>query len=138
MQRRDDPTVVGGPPGLSRRKAEVEGLLNEIIDPCSGATGVPIGLVDMGIVRRIDIQDGEVTISLLPTFGGCLFVPLFEEEMRTRLEELEWCRSVRFEALTGREIWTEDLMRSEARARLAQSRSRRRMELPLVKEARSR
>lgn len=131
MQTRDASSAGGGE-ARGGRHAEAEQALNQIIDPCSAATGVPIGLVDMGIVRKIEIQGDIVTISLLPTFGGCLYVPLFEDEIRTRLEALDWCRAVQFVALTGREIWTEDLMHSGARTRLARSRRRARMELPIL------
>lgn len=132
-QRKDrSQTVSAGGEAAAVRRAEVEHLVNDIVDPCSGAAGVPIGLVDMGIVQSIAVRGDEVSMSLLPTFGGCLYVGLFEEEIRRRLKGLEWCRSVQLVSLSGREIWTEDLMRAGARARLARSRRRARVGLPLL------
>lgn len=54
----------------------VRAALDEILDPCSVAAGRPLGLVEMGLVQdlRID-QDGTVSILLRMTFPGCMMMP---------------------------------------------------------------
>ena len=41
---------------------QVTEALRRVVDPCSIATGVPINLVDMGIVRGIQIDGTECHI----------------------------------------------------------------------------
>jgi len=34
---------------------DVRAVLNQIIDPCSRVAGAPVGLVDMGLIRRLTV-----------------------------------------------------------------------------------
>jgi metal-sulfur cluster biosynthetic enzyme len=56
--------------------------------------GKPIGLVGVGLIERIDIDGPAVAATVLPTFPDCLFRGVFEGEIKSRLQELLWCRSV--------------------------------------------
>jgi metal-sulfur cluster biosynthetic enzyme len=102
----------------ARHRAEVEAILNEIIDPCSAAAGLPLGLVEMGIVDRVQVTSGEVEVMLLPTSFACVFVGLFEGEVRARLERLEWCTAVDVHVWDGDDIWDETRLSKDAKARL--------------------
>ncbi|MEP7247608.1 MAG: iron-sulfur cluster assembly protein [Gammaproteobacteria bacterium] len=78
-----------GPPG----KAEVEAVLNGIIDPCSEVAGNPAGLVDMGLVKDLRIEpaaEGSIAVhvSLRVTEPGCLMGGVFLNEARRRLGAL--------------------------------------------------
>jgi metal-sulfur cluster biosynthetic enzyme len=116
--------------------------INEIVDPCSAATGCPIGLIDMGIARVTSVENGVVHLLISPTFPGCRFAPIFEGEIRERLNALDWCTEVTIEYTDLTDIWTEDRMSEAARARLrahrqkvrqlADSRGPRQRELPLA------
>ena len=68
-------------------------VLRTIDDP-----EMPISIVDLGIVERVDLDGGRVTITLLPTFVGCLALPAIEEAARKKVGELPGVEqvSVRF------------------------------------------
>ena len=60
-------------------EAEVWELLEEIPDP-----EIPvISLVDLGVIRSVDVQDGHVHIEFTPTFLGCPAL----ENMKRAIEE---------------------------------------------------
>jgi metal-sulfur cluster biosynthetic enzyme len=103
--------------GAPARRQEVFAILDGIHDPCSVTLGCPIGLVGMGIVEAVAIEDGAVVVTLLPTFPDCLFRGVFEEEIEVRLKALPWCRAVtvRFCADIA---WDESRMAPEALRRL--------------------
>ena len=56
-----------GTPG----RAQVRDALARIVDPCSIATGVPLTLLEMGMVEDIAIEDGRVTVTLVLTSPVC-------------------------------------------------------------------
>lgn len=72
--------------------ATVMRALNAISDPCSVTAGCPAGLVDMGLVRDVDIRlaDGgavvDVTLSI--TEPGCLMAAPFTVQATTALRSL--------------------------------------------------
>ena len=103
--------------------------LQGIIDPCSVSAGVRLSIWDLGLIQEMNIgPDGCVQIRLLPTFPGCHFVGIFEEEIRDRLSSLDWCSDVKVDIAPPNEIWNESHMASEARERLMEVRRRRRAE----------
>ena len=60
-------------------EAEVWGLLEEIPDP-----EIPVvSLVDLGVIRSVDVSDGHVHIEFTPTFLGCPAL----EYMKRAIEE---------------------------------------------------
>jgi ring-1,2-phenylacetyl-CoA epoxidase subunit PaaD len=60
-------------------EAEVWELLEEIPDP-----EIPVvSLVDLGVIRSVDVQDGRVHIEFTPTFLGCPAL----EYMKRAIEE---------------------------------------------------
>jgi metal-sulfur cluster biosynthetic enzyme len=69
---------------------EVRAVLNEIIDPCSRAAGEPAGLVDMGLVRRIEVCDKgtRVEVVLALTEPTCLMGFPFMRSAHQRLTAL--------------------------------------------------
>jgi ring-1,2-phenylacetyl-CoA epoxidase subunit PaaD len=64
--------------------AEVWSALHEIPDP-----EIPvISLVDLGVVKSVDIADGRVQIEFTPTFMGCPALDTMQRAMREKVEEL--------------------------------------------------
>jgi metal-sulfur cluster biosynthetic enzyme len=116
-------------PRIDARREEVDDALNAIVDACSVASGLPIGLADMGIAHVLSIEDERVSVRLTPTFGGCLFVGVFSEEIEKRLLELEWCSEVQVDIVEFDGVWTEDKIRGPARERLERRRARLRAEI---------
>ncbi len=62
-------------------------VLRTIPDP-----EMPISIVDLGIVERVDVEpiDGgcAVMIDILPTFVGCPALPMIEEQIRAKVEQM--------------------------------------------------
>jgi metal-sulfur cluster biosynthetic enzyme len=74
----------------------------------------------MGIVQHLEITNDSVRVKLLPTFPACRFVPIFEAEIRRRLESENM--SVVIEVAEPDVVWDESMMTPEARRRLAERR----------------
>jgi len=105
---------------------EVRRLVNQIIDPCSAARGVPIGLVDMGLLGEVNVLtevDGGcgVEATMFVTGPSCLMSLEFESRARSLLEEAgaAWVR-IRWDS---DHVWTQDSIDPRARERLLQRRS---------------
>lgn len=106
----------------------IRALANEVDDPCSLAQGVPIGLVDMGLLLGLELTEApaggfHVRLDLRVTAPGCMYTPYFERELRQRLEALPEVRSLRLEWRPDLE-WTPSDIAPAARERLRQRRER--------------
>jgi metal-sulfur cluster biosynthetic enzyme len=52
--------------------AAIRAMLDQVVDPCSIATGVPISLIDMGMVSEIRLnEDGVAHVELRLTSPVC-------------------------------------------------------------------
>jgi metal-sulfur cluster biosynthetic enzyme len=83
----------------------VRAVINSIVDPCSAGRGVPIGLVDMGLLRTVTVQRANgtvgVKVAMRVTSPGCSFTVEFDAQVRRRLRdagadwvEIDWdCES---------------------------------------------
>jgi metal-sulfur cluster biosynthetic enzyme len=77
-------------------RAQVEAVLNTVIDPCSVAAGAPAGLVDMGLVSSLAIDErGEVDVAVRVTHPSCLMAPVFLAQVQAALDDLEGVTAVR-------------------------------------------
>ena len=116
--------------GARARAADVRerlgALLNEVVDPCSVAAGAPAGLVDMGLIRELDVAEGEegleVTVVVRVTHPSCMMAPVFLARVQNLLHAQP--EVARFDAKldTGFD-WTPDDMTPEYRARLSRHRA---------------
>jgi metal-sulfur cluster biosynthetic enzyme len=104
----------------------VTAAINAIVDPCSRAAGIPAGLVDMGLIRALDVtggQDGAVVrVVVGVTEYGCLLGPAFSDEIRRRVAALPGVREVVTE-LDDRFDWVPEDMSARYRAALARRRA---------------
>ena len=65
-------------------EAEVWGLLEEIPDP-----EIPvISLVDLGVIRSVDVREGHVHVEFTPTFLGCPALEVMKRAMEDKVAEL--------------------------------------------------
>ena len=65
-------------------EAQVWDALAEIPDP-----EIPvISLVDLGVVRGVDVEDGRVRVDFTPTFLGCPALELMRDAMAERISAL--------------------------------------------------
>jgi metal-sulfur cluster biosynthetic enzyme len=101
------------PPAPSQ--AEVVRALEHCFDPCCHDRGISV--VDMGLVERIDIRDGAVSIDLVLTTGWCPFVARLAEMLETEVGALPGVASVAV-ATRWDTVWTPERMSDSARAKL--------------------
>ena len=65
--------------------AEVVSRLQEITDPCSAATNVPLSIVEMGMIENVEFESGNVVIALRMTSPLCHALPYFQMEIERAL-----------------------------------------------------
>lgn len=88
----------------------------EVVDPCSAATGTNLNVVEMGLLKSIDIDEGHVDVQLRLTTPSCHMVPYFAEEIEDRVSSLPDVESVTLVPDHGFE-WTPEMMSEDAKRR---------------------
>ena len=84
MGRDDDGAALGADGSPVVAEAQVWEALEEIPDP-----EIPvISLVDLGVIRSVDIRDGHVRIEFTPTFLGCPALEVMKRAMEEKVSEL--------------------------------------------------
>jgi Predicted metal-sulfur cluster biosynthetic enzyme len=69
-------------------RPDVAERLNAVLDPCSVAAGRPMGLVDMGLVERVEVRDDAVEVYLRLTSPACYLVPHLRDRIESELADL--------------------------------------------------
>lgn len=92
----------------------VRDRLSDVIDPCSAATGSNLDIVEMGLIKSIEIDHGHVYVEMRLTSPMCHMVPYFAEEVKERVGSLQGVDSVELETDAGFE-WDEEMMSDEAK-----------------------
>ena len=76
-----------------------------------------VSVVDLGIVRRVEVDDDRVEVDVAPTYSGCPATEVIEERVRAALDELGAAR------VTVRRVlsppWTTDWISAAGRDKLA-------------------
>jgi len=112
--------------GVTPSEEDVRAVLNQIIDPCSRVAGAPVGLVDMGLIRRLTLTAGVGTVDVHMVIGvteyGCLLAPSFAAEARRLLSDLRGIGSIDIE-LDGEFDWLPEDMSAAYRQHLAERRA---------------
>jgi metal-sulfur cluster biosynthetic enzyme len=93
------------------REAVLE-VLKGVIDPELG-----INIVDLGLVYRVEIEDGMVVIDYTLTTMGCPIGPLIEQQMQALVAPLEGVRGVHPQMVI-RPPWSPELMSEDAKTAL--------------------
>ena len=100
---------------MIERESVIE-VLHEIVDPCSAAAGSNIDVVELGLVREVDVTGGMVEIQMRLTTPLCHQVPYFIERAESLVGELPEVQSVTVTTDHGLE-WTPEMMSEEAKDR---------------------
>ena len=112
----------------SALEARVRAALDEVRDPCSVAAGVPAGIVEMGLVRSLEVTESrggaEVRVAIGVTEPTCLMGPSFASGARERLAAVPGVARVHVE-LSHELDWSPDDMTPEYRVRLIEHRRAR-------------
>ena len=103
-------------PQIATRPLEsaVWAALHDVRDPEIPA----ISVVDLGVVRRVEAEEGRVRIELLPTFVGCPAIDVMRDAVAQRLAEFADDVSVE---VSFAEPWTSQRITPEGRDALRRS-----------------
>ena len=93
-------------------KEQIWDLLSEIPDP-----EIPvISIAELGVLRKIEIVDLKVMVTITPTYTGCPAMKTFEDDIASKLIENGISN---YEILTVQSpAWTTDWINEEAREKL--------------------
>lgn len=115
-------------------RSDVFRVLDEIKDPCSVGFGDPMGLVEMGLVRSVEISPGgDVNVCLRLTSPFCEMIGFFKNTAVDKISDLPSVGSVAVETDSGFD-WSPEFMsparqqRRRERLQLLQVSTRRGME----------
>lgn len=93
-------------------KENIFSVLNEIPDP-----EIPvISIVDLGVIRDIDVQQKNVTVTITPTYSGCPAMKRIEDDVTQRLKA-EGFEEVKITTIYN-PPWTTDWLSVEAKIKL--------------------
>ena len=65
-------------------KRDILDILETIPDP-----EMPISILDLGLIEEVEIQDSSVHVTVLPTFVGCIALPVIADEIKLKVGQLE-------------------------------------------------
>ena len=95
---------------------QVRDALLDVMDP-----EIPnLSIVDLGVVRNIDVSDDAIEIELMPTFVGCPALEVMKEGVRERLQPLAPERAIKVR-VTLDEPWTTERITDRGRQALKSS-----------------
>jgi metal-sulfur cluster biosynthetic enzyme len=89
--------------------------LSEVFDPCCREKGISI--VDMGLLRSVDVQNGHAHVQLLLTSGWCPFAARVLAEVEDAVNAQPGIDSCQVEVVWD-EAWTTDRLSPSARRKL--------------------
>lgn len=79
-------------------KGQIRAQLNQIVDPCSLVAGAPAGLVELGLVRSLELREtpdgAAVRVRIGVTEPGCMMGASFAIKAREQLTALDGVASV--------------------------------------------
>ena len=110
----------------------VQAGLAEVLDPCSVASGVPLSLLDMNLVDRVELDATSVTVWIRLTEPTCMYSFQIAQDVGERVGAALQGRvdvRVRLTAFDPGHIWTEEELTPGERERLREFRENRRREV---------
>ena len=94
------------------QRIRIFGFLEEVKDPEVPA----LSIVELGIVRDVEIDHGNVTVVVTPTYSGCPAMHAIEEDIRTALAAKGF-PNVRIKTIYA-PAWTTEWMTDAAKEKL--------------------
>ena len=88
---------------------EVYEALRDVYDP-----EIPVNIVDLGLVYGIEVDEGNVDVTMTLTFAGCGMGPYIAQQAEWRIAEIDAVEDVNVE-LTFDPPWTPDLITDEGK-----------------------
>ena len=90
--------------------------LRAVVDPCTAATGSNLDIVEMGLLREVEVSDGAVRVAMRLTTPACHMVPYFITEIEDRIEPLPGVETVTVDTDDGLQ-WGPEMMSETATAK---------------------
>lgn len=107
-------------------RSAISSCLEAIVDPCSAVSGAPAGLVSMGLVGDVVIEERQngahIDLTLFVTEPGCMMGALFQVTAQRELAALPGVTSVEVR-VDHSHVWGPEQMTPEYRRRLADFRA---------------
>jgi metal-sulfur cluster biosynthetic enzyme len=97
---------------------QVTEALRSVADPCSIATGAPVNLVDMGMLRGIRIDGTHVEVQLRFTSPVCWQAANIIMAIEDNLLAIDGVEQVTCDTRSGAWEWKPEMMAASAQARL--------------------
>lgn len=112
-------------------ESEAWAALERIYDPCSVATRSPLNIVDMGLVREVEV-DGEhnVRVSICPTSPSCMLMASITEGAEKELQTIEGAARIEVK-IDADFFWTPEAMTERGQVELARHRDARSEDAPI-------
>ena len=111
---------------IAALRSAIRARLETIIDPCSAAAGAPAGLISMGLVGDLNIEQGpagaHIDLTLFITEPGCMMGAVFQQTAQRELDSLPGVGSVEVR-VDYAHVWDRDQMTPAYRRRLEEFRS---------------
>lgn len=76
-----------------------------------------VSVVDMGMIRSVEIADGRAAVTVLPTFTGCPAIDVIVTDVARAVEDVDGIDSVEVDTSFD-PPWTQDRITEQGRARL--------------------
>ena len=96
----------------AQRSGRAREILDTVMDP-----EVPVlSVVELGVVREVEVSGDAVTVTITPTYSGCPAMHVMEEEIRAALLGAGFAE-VRVRTVLA-PAWTTDWMSASAREKL--------------------
>ncbi len=76
-----------------------------------------VSVVDMGMVERVEIENRDVAITMLPTFSGCPAVDVIKSDVREAVQQVPGVGEVTV-TMTFSPPWTTERITNEGRTKL--------------------
>jgi metal-sulfur cluster biosynthetic enzyme len=110
---------------------EAWAALERIYDPCSVATRSPLNIVDMGLVREVEVdEERNVRVSICPTSPSCMLMASITEGAEKELRAIEGAAEIEVR-IDSEFFWTPEAMTERGQAELARHRAARSAEAPV-------
>lgn len=100
---------------------DVYAAVAEVIDPCSDAMGRPLSLVEMNLLRRIEITGETIVVGIALTEPTCLYTFAIAEQVTNVIQARcgeQLVVKVELESDLPNGLWTEAQLSGVAAARL--------------------
>lgn len=96
---------------MGRTEKEIWDILNDIPDPEVPA----ISIVELGVVRKVEVHGEKVKVTMTPTYSGCPAMKMMESAVVDTLSDLGYMVDI---AITYKPAWTTEWMSEETKAKL--------------------